>query len=312
MARTILEIAKEAAERQGTAPAPVKLFNTDNKVAKILRTAAGDVMREYLRATRFESQSEFSSTWCFSLIPGRYAYPLPPDFLAMIPDTEHRAGSPMGLLGPATAQAWAQWVYGIGGTPCTMGWRIRNNALWIDPTPSAHELVVIDYVTRFPVVSQIEPGDYDLSQDPPLCRVPFVPRDGHTALVHDITASPSNVANYDQGEGFDVGTFPQEQHEVLKRLSPLSGTEPLPMVRRPAFTRDTDLPAFEDDHLLSLGMTFHLRRALSMDYAEAAGDYEAELERKAGQDGSHARPITIGGSGSDWEVVPLGDGRWLV
>ena len=139
MGRRILDIAVEAAERDATAPAPTTLFATNNKVAKILRIAARDTLREYLRASDWIGLSEHHATWAFVTHPGRFAYPLPPDFLRLIPNTEHRGGWPMGLVGPATPQAWAHWLFGGGGTaPVQMGWRIHNGAIWVEPTPTTY------------------------------------------------------------------------------------------------------------------------------------------------------------------------------
>lgn len=314
MARTILQIAREAAERRATAPAPTTLFNTNNKVAKILRIAAADVLREYLRVSNFEGLSEFHSTWAFSLVPGRFAYQLPPDFLRMIPNTEHRGGWPMGLIGPASPQAWAAWIFGGSAAPVEMGWRIRNNALFIDPTPKTYELVTIEYISRYPVVSVVREGDYDISQNPPICTAPFVPRDGMLEIPAqlDVTEPQVGEGQYDQPPGYDQAVFGQTTHEALRRIAPTTGIAPLAQVRRPEFTADDDLPAFEDDYLLSIGMTYKLRMALGMDYAEEAAEFEREMEMKAATDAGGARSIRLGGNRDCHDVVPLGNGNWMV
>ena len=314
MARRILDIAKEAAERDATAPAPVSLFDTNNKIAKILRTAASDTMREYLTKTDWQGTSELSSTWIFALTPGRYAYPLPPDFLRVVPNTEHRGGWPLGLLGPATPQAWATWVHGGAAAAVEMAWRMRNNAIFFDPTPTATDLVAIEYVSRYPVISTIKAGDYDETQNPPVCVTPFVPRDGFISLPKSVDLAPTveGQAQYDTLPGYDVATFGAETYEVLKRISRTSGIAPLPQVRRPYFEADDDLPAFEDDHILSLGMTYRLRRAMGKDYAEVAAEYEAEIEMKLASDAGGSRAFRLGGQDDRNEVYPLGGGKWLV
>lgn len=314
MARTILQIAQEAAERRATAPAPTTLFNTQNKTAKILRIAAGDVLREYLRATEFVGLSEFHSTWAFSLIPGRFAYPLPPDFLRMIPNTEHRGGWPMGLIGPATPQSWAAWIFGGSSAPVEMGWRIRNGAIFIDPTPKTYELVTIEYISRYPVVSLVREGDYDITQNPPVCTAPFVPRDGHIDIpaALDVTEPTEGEGQYDAPPGYDIAKFGQSTHEALRRIAPTTANAPLAQVRRPEFTADDDVPAFEDDHLLSLGLTFKLRQALGMDYAEEAAEFEREMEMKASTDAGGARAFSLGNPRRHDDVVPLGNGVWMV
>jgi hypothetical protein len=312
--RTILQIAKEAAERDATAPAPASLFGSDTRIAKILRQAASDTMREYLRKCDWVGLSEFQSTWVFTLTPGRFAYPLPPDYLRLIPNTEHRGGWPLGLIGPATPQFWAAWIYGQCTPQIQAGWRIRNNAIWFDPTPSANELVFIEYISRFPVVSGLVDGDYDMTGDIPVCNAPFVPRDGQLVLAVPDELPPVQdfPGDYDTQPGWDEAQFDEEISDVLKTINPNSGIEPLPQVRREAFTADTDTPAFEDDHLLSLGMTYRLRRALGLDYAEIVAEYEEEMEVKASQDAGGAVPFRIGRGGREDALVPLGGDRWLV
>lgn len=314
MSRTILAIAKEAAERDNTAPPPAVLFGSDSKVARSLRTAATDTMREYLRRCPGQGVSEFTSTWVFGLQPGKFAYALPPDYLRMIPNTEHRGGWPMGLVGPATPQGWAQWIYGGASAPVEMGWTIRNNAIWIDPTPTNYELVTIGYISRFPVVSTLQVGDYDFTATPPRCNLPYVPRDGYMTLpgALELGHDPANEAAYDQPPGWDVAIFGPDVSDILRRIDPSSAVAPLPEVRRDAFVADTDKPAFEDDHLLSLGMTFRLRRALGKDYAEAAAEYEEEMEAKASADAGQARAFRIGQTVDSVDVLPLGNGQWMV
>ena len=313
MARTILAIAQEAAERENTAPPPTSLFDSNTKIARLLRVAAKDSLRDFLRRSGHGGLSEFHATWVFALQPGRFAYPLPPDFLRMIPNTEHRGGWPLGLVGPASPQAWASWIFGGAVTAVEMGWRIRNNAIFFEPTPSAHELVAIEYISNYPVVSAIQPGDYDTSINPPICTAPFVPRDGFLSLEgFDPTLPVENQAPYDGTPGWDVGVFGDEVAEVLRQINPLSTRAPYPEVRRPEFTADTDKPAFADDYLLSLGMTFRLRRGLGLDYAEAAAEYELELDQRLAHDAGGARSIHLGASGAGYDTYPIGGGKWLV
>lgn len=316
MSRTILDIAQEAAERDATAPAPPKLFGTNDRIARILRGAAKDTVREYLRASNWQGLSEFQSTWVFGLQAGKFAYQMPPDYLRMIPNTEHREGWPLGLVGPASPQAWADWLFGTATVVAPMGWRIRNSVLWIEPPPAKAELVAIEYISRYPVVSEIRQGDFNLSLDPPQTYAPIVPRDGHLSLrdASLVTKDDPDDAEYLTGPGYDAGEWPSDPMEILRRLNPMSAEAPLPEVRRPEFTADTDRPAFDDDYMLSLGMTFRLRRALGLPYAEHAAEYEDQMEMTASSDAGGQRAFSLNGNGSygDAEQVPLGNGRWLI
>lgn len=314
MPRTILEIAIEAAERDATAPAPQKLFDTNDRVARILRQAAKDTFREYLRTSGWQGLSESFSTWVFELVPGRFAYPLPPDFLRIIPNTEQRNGWPLGLIGPATPQAWSAWVHGGAAIASPMGWRIKNNALWIEPTPKSHELVVIEYVSRYPVTAEVSISDFDMRGRVTIAKAPLVPRDGHLVLedYKTVNVSGEGDGHYDQEPGYDVALWGSDPLEALRRLNPLSRAAPLPEVRKPEFSADSDKPVFDDDYLMSIGMTFRLRRALGLPFTEHAAEYEEELAIKGASDAGGAREFRLGSSGYAGGVLPLGGGRWMV
>lgn len=315
MARTILEICQEAAEREATAPAPATIFGDNNRIARIMRQAIKDTMRDYLRASRWVGQSAFHSQWVFSLKPGRFAYPLPPDYLRMIANTEQRGGWPMGLIGPATPETWARWVSGAAAVTAPMGWRIKGNALFLEPTPANEELVFIEYVSSYLVVSEIKTGDYDLTSQVPVTFAPVVPRDGWIAhdTVVDLAEGPDTFA-YDEadGQGWDEGVWTAEPSEILRRINPNSLQGPLPQVRRAGFSHDDDRPAFEDDYLLSLGVTWRTQRALGLPYAEIAAEYEAEKDAALTEDAGGARGFRLGNSGQTVDVLPLGDGKWMV
>lgn len=315
MNRTILDIAVEAAERDATAPAPTKLFDTNDRIARIMRGAAKDTLREYLRSSEWQGLSEFHSTWVFALHAGRYSYPMPPDFLRLIPKTGQRNGWSMSVIGPASPQVWASWVYGSSGAVSSMGWRIKNNVMFIQPTPTQSELVVIEYISRYPVVSEIRAGDFDMTLDPPQTYAPIVPRDGQLDVARtafDLT-QPTLPGQYDLPPGWDIAQWAADPMEYLRRINPLSAVAPLPEVRRPEFEADTDRPAFDDDYLLSLGMTWRLRRALGLPFTEHAAEYEEELAMKGATDAGGARGFRIGvdehAGGCQY---PLGDGRWMV
>lgn len=314
MARGILDIAKEAAERDNTAPAPATLFGTNDRISKLLRGAAHDTIREIMRKTTSRGLSDLHSTWGLVLQPGVYAYDLPPDFLRIIPNTEHRGGFPLGLVGPATPQAWSAMVYGGGiGNVVSMAWRIRNNLIIFDPTPTAQELVTIDYISRYLVVSPVVSGDYDMSEYPPQAVAPVVPRDG--ALDGDaseVIYEAQSDFEYEAAPGWDAAVWTAEMSEILRRVNPLATVGAIPQVRRETFTADTDFPAFADDHVLSLGMTMRLRRGLGLAYAETAAEYEEEMEMKFATDAGGVRPFLIGGCDDTADVMPLGGGRWMV
>lgn len=313
MGKSILSIVKEAAERHNTAPPPPILFGTNDRISRIMRQAAKDTMRQMMRSSAWMGLSELRSTWVLALQKGVFAYPLPPDFLRMIINTEHRNGWPMGLIGPATPSVWSHWLSGGGAVAAPMGWRIMNGALFLDPTPATAELVTVEYISRYMVVSDIKEGDYD-SESPPNAIAPVVPRDGH--LEGDVSrvahAGSGQEFAYENDPGFDAGLWSVELAEKLKRINPLSGLFPEAQVRREEFTTDTDMPAFSDPYALSLGITWRTRMALGLPYAEAAAEFEEEWDMVIGSDAGGQRAIQLGRSRRDDDVVPLGGGQWMV
>ena len=311
--RTILAIAQEAMDRDNTGPRPATLFGNNNRDARIIRQAAKDTMRDIMRSSNWRGLSELTSTWILALQPGVFAYPLPPDYLRILPDTEHRNGWPLGLIGPATPQCWNAWMHSGASVPTSMGWRIRNNAIYFHPTPEAAELVAIEYISHYLVVADVVPGDYD-GETPPNPVEGVVPRDGHmegdvSELVYESTDAEFA---YETGPGYDAAEWALELYEILKRVNPMSQVAPLPQVRKAEFEADTDMSALADDYLLSLGITWRYRNALGKEHAQQKGDYYAELDMKQGADGGGARSFRIGQRNVELGTLPLGDGKWLV
>lgn len=314
MARSLLEIAVEASERDATAPAPTTLFNTNNRIARILRVAAKDIMRTYMRHHAWQGVSELHSTWAFALKPGQYAYPLPPDFGRLIPQTAQRGNWPLGLIGPATPRVWARWISGATAAPGRLGWRIHNNALFVEPTPQTADLVTMEYVSRYLVVSNVQAGDYDLTTKPPTVVAPLVPRDGHIDVpdYETFASLPDDVFGFDNPPGWDIATWSEEVSDALKAINPLSIIAPLPQVRRENFENDTDTCAIADDHILSMGMTAILRRAMGLSYVEHMAEFEDEMESKIAHDSGNMDPEPFGTDAGQYGTYPLEDGRWLI
>jgi hypothetical protein len=127
-----------------------------------------------------------------------------------------------------------------------------------------------------------------------------------------LSQSRSDVGKYDEEPGYDVATWADEPADILRRANPLATTGFLPQVRREKFTADSDRPAFDDDHILSLGMTSRLRQAFGLDYAMDFADYEAEKEAKISADAGGARTFRVGCDHAEYDTLPLGNGQWLL
>lgn len=313
MSRTLLEIAHEAMDRDNTGSRPTTLFGTNDREARIIRQAAKDTMRDIMRSSSWRGLSELTSTWVLALKAGTFAYPLPPDYLRTVQNTEHRNGWPLGLIGPATPQCWAAWMSNGVTVPTSMSFRIRNDILMIHPTPAADELVTMEYISSWLVVADVQAGDYD-GETPPNPRAGVVPRDGHmegnvSELVYQGT---ENDFAYEVEPGYDAAAWSLELYEILARINPMSQIAPRPQVRKPEFSADTDMPALRDDYLLSLGITWRYRNALGKEHSEQKNGYYAELEMKQAADAGGVQNIPLGRSRHEVGTLPLGNGKWLV
>lgn len=330
MGRTILELAQEVTDRE-IVNRPTTLFGTNDRHARILRQAAVDTLRDLLRDGMRNGLSAFQSQWVFATKPGVYSYALPPDFLRVVPGTERRDRWPMGLVGPVSAQTWANWLTGVSPTAVPMGWRIQNNLIRIEPPPIAEELVLIDYISRWPVVREATEEDLASVNGHLLPVSPLVPREGYIARRALDAVDLAGGSTWGSAE-WSGASFPTTPETELRRVpaGPRSQTgptdppdgpidiEPLERefppfeVRAETFTADTDRSALHDDHVLSLGMTWRMRKALERPYAEERDQYEREKDVFLANDAARARIFTFGCDSGVSEVEPFGDGRWIV
>ncbi|MEM8791026.1 MAG: hypothetical protein AAGE80_05380 [Pseudomonadota bacterium] len=312
--RTVLELAQEAAERAGAAP-PSALYGSNDRIARRLRTGIKDVMRDLMRRSPRKGHSELVSKWTFTLNPGQFAYPLPPDYRAMVPDTEQRDRWPMGLIGPASAVTWARWLSGVIVPATPYGWRIYNGELYMQPTPEHSELVVIEYLTRFMVVKNAKNTQDALvwSDDLNFAAAPFVPRDGEISISEDYF-----TANYPGGAWGEAvwgtstwgGATDEVYEDEIRQLPDQSGVRF--DIRAVHPTADTDRLAITDDHVISLGLTYRLRKGLGLSYTDEMNEYTEERSVVFADDHGGARDIPLGGSGEHYDVAFIGDGGKVV
>lgn len=312
MSRTILAIAQEVCDRE-TVKAPTTLFGTNDRIARILRVAAKDTLRHLMRIAMKNGMQGFHSQWVFATRPGVYAYKMPPDFYKILPGAEQRNQWPLGILGPVTPQTWSNWIAGIGITATPMAWRIKNNLLHIEPVPSAAEIVVIEYLSRYPVARAAT--DADLAPENGFLKpiAPLVPREGWLAsdAYENVPIAGASV----WGEAvWGTAVWGETPREELRRIPADTTNTRFPeyQVRAEEFTADTDLCALADDHVLSLGMTWRLLKGLGMPYAEARDEFDREADVFLANDGSRGRTIVFGSDDGYNEVEPLGDGNWMV
>lgn len=312
MARTIKDIAIEVCDR-ATVNAPDTLFETNDRIARILRVAAKDTLRDIMKSAMKNGLSGFQSQWVFATKPNIYAYRLPPDFYKMLPGTEQRQRWPLGILGPVTPQTWSNWVSGLQYTAVPMGWRIKNNLIHFEPPPTDAEIVVIEYLSRYMVARNATDDDLAPVDGYLQPIAPLIPREGYIAdgALDAVDISGNSVWG---SETWGTSVWGETPAEQLRRIPASSSSTDFPayQVRAEDFTSDTDTCALDDDHVVSLGMTWRLRKGLSMPYAEAYDEYEREKDVFLANDASRGRTFGFGECGPVDDIAPLGDGRWML
>lgn len=312
MSRSIYAIAEEVCDRV-TVGCPDTLFGTNDRIARILRVAAKDTLRDIMRDAMKNGVSGFQSQWVFATKPGVYAYSLPPDFYKMIPGTEQRNQWPLGILGPVNPQTWSNWIGGAAYTAVPMAWRISNNLVHIEPPPVSAELILIEYLSHYMVVRDAVDGDL-APVDGRLAPIsPLIPREGYVADGALDTVPTSGASKWGEAV-WGTAVWGSTPAQELRRV-PVSASDtkyPAYQVRAAEFTGDTDECALHDDHVLSLGLTWRLRKGLRMPYAEAFDEYDTEKGVFLANDASRGRTIVFGEDGAHDQVVPLGGDRWVV
>jgi len=312
VARTIKELAVEVCDR-ATVNTPEEIFGNNDRIARILRVAIKDTLRDIMRGAMKNGVSGFHSQWVFATKPGVYAYRMPPDLYKMIAGTEQRNRWPLGILGPVNPQTWSNWIAGMQYTAVPMGWRIKNNLIHFEPTPTTEEIVVIEYLSRYPVAR--DATDKDLQSVGGYLQPisPLVPREGY--LSDNAYKNVDDGIEPQWGEAtWGTSAWGKTPAEELRRIPATTSNAKFPayQVRAENFAHDTDRCAIDDDHVVSLGMTWRLRKGLSMSYAEIYDEYEREKDVFLANDASRGRTISFGNIAPHEEVAPLGAGQWLV
>lgn len=311
MSRTIKELAIEVCDRV-TVNSPDEIFGTNDRIARILRVAIKDTLRDIMRDAMRNGVSGFQSQWIFATKPGVYAYKMPPDLYKIIAGTEQRSRWPLGIIGPVNPQSWSNWISGAQYTTVPMGWRIKNNLIHFEPTPTNEEIVVIEYLSSYTVAR--DATDDDLAPVGGYLQpiAPLVPREGY---LSDNAYDAIDTGTHSQwgAATWGASVWGQTPARAARRIQ--AGTAetnfPAYQVRAENFTKDTDRCAIDDDHIVSLGMTWRLRKGLSMPYAEAHLEYEREKGVFLSNDASVGRVINFSDYGPSHEINPLGDGQWL-
>lgn len=261
--RPIGEILRDAATGAEFA-APVSVFGSNDRFARRLVTALRMSCMDLQLLIDGQGWSQQQSTWVFRLEAGKPSYPLPPDYLALIQDTDRISGNLTRLCGPVEAATLADWRAGRNIPVSRYGAHVRMGRLYVEPVPTEAVTVSIHYLSRWPALQAATGWDSALWDGVPgdHAKAPFVTREGWLAV------RPA-----------DLGMTADEFNAAFRLQTPPVGWDssndtdgdgwPDAYVRKAFFTADTDLSAIDGDLLLA-DVLWRVRRATGLPYAEEA------------------------------------------
>lgn len=245
-------------------PAPTVIFGSNDRLSRRLLVALRQSVADLLLLVDGRGWSEQQSTWVFRLEAGRASYPLPPDYLAFIQDTDTVEGATHRLCGPVSADVFSLWRAGRLIPHSRYGVRVRMGRLYVEPVPSQAEVVTIDYLSRYPAMQVVTGWDAALWDGLPSDRKtpPFVTREGYLAVTPDdlgLTADEFDARFRLEGKptGWDSSNDTDGDGYIDA------------LIRKEFFTADTDYAAIDADLLLQ-DVTWRVRRAIGLPYAEEA------------------------------------------
>lgn len=149
---SLLTLAQNVAKEAGFASPSTVVGNTDDTALMLLALAnrAGKVLARKPWQTL---QKEYT----FNLVAAQASYAFPSDLGYFQDYTIWDRTQFWALRGSLSAQDWQAYKSGLQSTTPRQRFRIKAGALYIDPTPSSTDSMVIEYVSKFWVAPTATP-----------------------------------------------------------------------------------------------------------------------------------------------------------
>lgn len=149
MARTFLELVQQAANELGI-PEPSQIIgNTDDTARQLLALAIREGKDFSTRAKNQGGWQALHKEYTFTTVNGTNSYALPSDFEYFVQRTFYDNAYKWELIGPITAQEKQVLRYGVIASGPRRKFYIRNNLMYLDPTPAATgDLIAYDYYSN--------------------------------------------------------------------------------------------------------------------------------------------------------------------
>lgn len=140
---SLLSIAQSTVKACGFAVPNTIVGNTDN-TAMMLLALVNKAGKQLAKLPWQTLQKEYT----FNLANGTQTYAFPSDLGHFRNETFWNRSQFWSMRGSLTAMQWQLFKSGIQTTMPRQRFRIRNNLIYIDPTPTAADAVVIEYISK--------------------------------------------------------------------------------------------------------------------------------------------------------------------
>jgi hypothetical protein len=160
--RTLLSLAEEAAIR-AKLPVPATIVSNNEKVARQILVAANDTIREIRRmAANNDGWGCQQVAGTVTTASGTQYYDLPSSYDALIPGANFINGNPMWFMGPTNPYNWRAEEAGVAVSTAPYRWRIKQNQIFIQPTPSSVMTLYFEYLSRA-MIDSTSAGAWDVA-----------------------------------------------------------------------------------------------------------------------------------------------------
>ena len=212
---SLLSLCQNACRDTGFA-VPSTIVGSTNETAIQLLALANRAGKLLAKKPWQAIQSEYT----FSTVASTATYALPSDYGWFINDTAWDRTDYWRLRNSLSPQAWQEYKSGINASVPRSRWRIRNNLIYVDPTPSSTLSMVVEYVSNAWVTDGVSTFT-QFSTDAQTSRIPeelielevvwrFLKRKGldyaeelldaqkqiELALAHDTPSNATNQAGF--------------------------------------------------------------------------------------------------------------------
>lgn len=149
---TLLTIATAVAKEAGF-PAPASVIGNSDDTAVLLLALINRSGKMLARKPWARLQFEYT----FNLVAAQASYAFPTDYASFLDFTFWDRTQYWALRGSLSAQQWQGYKSGIQSTTPRQRFRVKQGAIYIDPTPTTTDSLVIEYLSKYWVAATATP-----------------------------------------------------------------------------------------------------------------------------------------------------------